>query len=132
MSPTALGEYCIKCGAKCTVNLEPAPDGDSELYVFRCPNGHGPQLILDGPTLPEGEPTETATLQWPLKETDVDVPLTTTPETVVVGSIFLIDAEYMTVSDVSNSDNPVVTRATRGSLLDYHPGGAEVTIWSES
>jgi hypothetical protein len=85
------------------------------------------------PTPPEPPPTEdpieTAVVQWPVKETDTDIALASVPTTVVVGSIFLIDLEYMVVIDVSNPDNPKVMRATNGSAIAAHEAGAEVSIW---
>jgi len=78
---------------------------------------------------PTGSPTETGVLQWDLAITDTDVPLSTPPTTVVVGSVFLIDTEYMTVSDISNIDNPKVTRATHGSTVAAHAAGAAISIW---
>jgi hypothetical protein len=121
----------MKCGAKCTVNLEAAPEGTAQAFVYRCPNGHGIQLMIEV-TPPEGDPTETGVLQWPLKTTDTDVPLATPPTTVALGSVFLIDTEYMTVTDISNIDNPAVTRATNGSVIDAHDAGAAVSIWGNA
>lgn len=79
---------------------------------------------------PSGDPTETAFVQWDVAETDTDIALTAPlPATVLVGSVFLIDAEYMDVVDISNVDNPGVTRGTRGSTVATHAAGAEVSIW---
>jgi hypothetical protein len=75
--------------------------------------------------VPEGEPTETAEVQWNVSQSDTDIPLKRRPWTVDVGATFLIDQEYMTVSDVSNIDNPGVTRTTPVP----HQQGAIVTIW---
>jgi hypothetical protein len=77
---------------------------------------------------PSGEPTGTATLQWDVQETDTDIALTEATA-VTVGSVFLIDSEYMTVNDVSNADNPGVTRATHGSTVAAHTAGTQVSIW---
>lgn len=85
--------------------------------------------ITNPPVGPSGDPTETGVLQWALAATDTDVPLAAPPTTVVVGSVFKIDFEYMTVTDISNVDNPKVTRATHGSLAAAHDQGAAVTIW---
>ena len=56
---------------------------------------------------PTGEPTETVVVQWPVKETDTDIALTSTPSTVVVGSVFfdgnLIDAGTHPVATWQNS-----------------------------
>ena len=88
---------------------------------------------LEEPTPPEppptGDPVETNAVQWPVKEIDTDIALASTPMTVVVGSIFLIDLEYMVVIDVSNPDNPKVTRGTNGSGVATHEAGAAVSIW---
>jgi hypothetical protein len=78
---------------------------------------------------PTGEPTETATVQWDVAETDTDIALTPPAPLLTVGSVFLIDTEYMTVVDVSNADNPGVTRATHGSTVATHTAGAQVSIW---
>jgi hypothetical protein len=129
MSPTVLGEYCARCGAKSTITIEPTPKGDKEVQVYRCPNGHGIQLIEDFVPPPTGTPTETGIVQWPVAEADTDIALTTAPTTVQVGSVFLIDAEYMDVTDISNIDNPGVSRAAHGTVAAAHAAGVEVSIW---
>jgi hypothetical protein len=118
MSPTMLGEYCARCAMKSIIRSE----GGFTVYV--CPRGHGIQAMPEQP-----EQTETATLQWPVAETDTDIALTSTPTTVVVGSMLLVDSEYMTVTDVSNLDNPGVARGALGSAITAHAAGAEVKIW---
>ena len=128
MSPAKLGEYCARCGGKCTVTLEPSPDDAAiEVLVYRCPNGHGIQLITAAP--PTGDPTETGTVQWAIKPTDTDIALTAAPTTVVIGSVLLIDSEYMAVNNVSNPDNIGVQRGTNGSVAAAHEAGAAVSIW---
>jgi hypothetical protein len=129
MSPTVLGEYCARCGAKSTITIEPTPKGDKEVQVYRCPNGHGIQLIEDFVPPPTGTPTETGIVQWPVAEADTDIALTTAPTTVQVGSVFLIDDEYMDVTDISNIDNPGVSRAAHGTVAAAHAAGVEVSIW---
>ena len=112
------GEYCARCAAKTVLTSEYG----FEVYV--CPNGHGIQVITQKP-----EPTETGEVQWPVAQTDTDIALVSTPATVVVGSVLLIDSEYMLVNDVSNPDNPGVDRGALNSMISPHPAGAEVTIW---
>lgn len=80
---------------------------------------------------PSGNPTETGEVQWLVAVTDTDIALVSTPSTVVVGSTFLIDAEYMIVSGISNPDNPNVTRGAYGSVVAAHAAGAAVTIWGQ-
>jgi hypothetical protein len=79
-------------------------------------------------TFPTGEPTETCIVQWPVKIADTDIALTAVPTTVVVGSVFVIDLECMTVTDISNPDNPAVTRATHGTDAATHEAGATVLV----
>jgi hypothetical protein len=69
-------------------------------------------------------------VQWDVAVTDTDIPFTTPPTTVVIGSVFLIDSEYMTVNDVSNVDNPGVERGTHGSEPAAHTAGTEISVWS--
>jgi hypothetical protein len=76
-----------------------------------------------------GDPTETNVVQWPVGLADTDIAFTTAPATVVVDSVFLIDAEYMTVVDVSNADNPGVTRGAHESIIAEHAAGAVISIW---
>jgi hypothetical protein len=86
----------------------------------------------DPPTPPPGivgDPTETNVVQWPVGLADTDIAFTTAPATVVVDSTFLIDAEYMTVVDVSNIDNPGVTRGAHESIIAEHAAGAVISIW---
>jgi hypothetical protein len=93
--------------------------------VVVSPPGGGPP-----PEVPSGEPSETNQVQWDVKEADTDIALVTAPSTaVVVGSVFLIDLEYMTVGDISNVDNPGVTRGTYSSTVTTHTAGTPVTIW---
>jgi len=40
--PTLLGEYCIRCGAKCVTT--PSEDGKDTVYT--CPRGDGVQAIV--------------------------------------------------------------------------------------
>ena len=74
---TAPGDYCARCGNKCDVTLE------GGFQVYRCPNGHGIQLLVTP------DPTETGILQWPIDENEIDIPLTTPPTTVIlsIGSV---------------------------------------------
>lgn len=74
---------------------------------------------------PTGEPTETSYVQWPVQVTDIDIALTTSPWTAVVGSIMQIDDEVMTVSDVTIPDNIGVTRTDPVP----HDPGTLVKIW---
>jgi hypothetical protein len=115
-----LGEYCIRCAMKTTIVSE------SGFTVYVCPR-HGIQAITEKP-----EQTETATVQWPVAETDTDIALVSAPTTVVVGSTLLIDSEFMTVTDVSNPDNPGVARGALGSTVTAHAAGVEVKIWGSS
>jgi hypothetical protein len=55
---TMPGEFCGRCGAKSTINIEPAPEGGADVQVYRCPNGHGIQRITPVATEPPAE-TET-------------------------------------------------------------------------
>jgi hypothetical protein len=81
------------------------------------------------PPPPSGPPTEYATIQWPVKVEDTDIALTAAPTTVAVGSLFGVDKEYMTVTDISNPDNPVVKRGTYGTTAAAHQAGNTVAIW---
>jgi hypothetical protein len=80
---------------------------------------------------PTGDPSETNTTQWAVKETDTDIALASMPTTVVVGSVFLIDEEYMTVASVSNPENPAVVRGAYNTVPATHEAGAAVSIWSD-
>jgi hypothetical protein len=79
-----------------------------------------------------GEITETLTVQWPVAIADTDIAVIPTPTTVVVGSSFRIGEEYMEVVDISNADNPTVTRATNGSTAATHDAGASITVYGAS
>jgi hypothetical protein len=46
-----------------------------------------------------------------------------------VGSAVKVDAEYMTVTDNSDLNNLVVTRASFDSVISVHDAGAIVDIW---
>lgn len=74
-------------------------------------------------------PTSTAIVQWPVSETDTDIAFEQAPD-VDVGSVLLIDAEYMTVNDISNADNIGVDRGTHGTTAAAHEAGAIASIWS--
>lgn len=80
---------------------------------------------------PTEDPTETNTVQWAVKETDTDIALASTPESVDVGSVFLIDDEYMTVASIANPDNPAVVRGAYNTVPAIHAAGVEVQIWSD-
>lgn len=72
-----------------------------------------------------GELTETRFTQWVVAPTDTDIALDQPAGTAVVGSVFLIEQEWMTVSDISNVDNPAVERTAPVE----HPAGAEVEVY---
>lgn len=55
MSPAKLGEWCTRCGAKCSVRI------DNGKQIYECPNRHGIQRIEDAPK--EELPAETAAPQ---------------------------------------------------------------------
>jgi hypothetical protein len=95
--------------------------------------GNTPPPEPIAPTPPAGfvgDPSETAAVQWPVGIADTDIAFVTTPATVVIDSVFLIDAEYMTVVDLSSPDNPGVTRGTYGSTAAEHAAGAPIYIWA--
>ena len=81
---------------------------------------------VDGVT---GEPTGQATVQWAVKPEDTDISLTAPLTGVPVGSVFGIDTEYMTVTDIANADNPAVSRAAYGTTAAAHAEGSTVSIW---
>jgi len=83
------------------------------------------------PPAPDAVPIATAEVQWPVSLENTDIPLTAPLDpVVVVGSVFKIDDEMMTVTDISNIDNPVVTRSTFGTATAEHEAGATVEIFA--
>jgi hypothetical protein len=75
---------------------------------------------------PHGGLTETGFVQWAVGVADTDIALQEPSTTAVVGSLLLIDAEWMTVNDISNEDNLAVTRTAPVE----HDAGAEVQIFA--
>jgi hypothetical protein len=105
---------------------------DGTRYVgLKHPDGSESVLMFAGDVdfPPAGSPGEPGVLQWAISSDDTDVPLAPPVPAVAVGSTFKLDAEYMTVTDISNADNPKVTRGGRGSAPAAHAQGAAITIW---
>ena len=95
--------------------------------------GNTPPPEPVAPTPPAGfvgDPSETNAVQWAVTLGDTDIAFATPPTTVVIDSVFLIDAEYMTCNDISNFDNPGVVRGTYGSTAAAHDPGAAIYVWA--
>lgn len=119
--PTKLGEYCIRCGAKC--EIQPSPTGINNVYV--CPNGHGIQGIASPAT-----PSETGLLNMAMNDTTDDiVALENASTTAIAGAYLVIDDETMEVLDATDSSNLKVARGANDSTPAAHTIGAQVNIY---
>jgi Protein of unknown function (DUF3383) len=71
----------------------------------------------------------TSSLAADVDDAVTDIPLATAPTIPLqIGDLLYIEAEYMTVTDATDQSNPVVTRASKGSVAAAHLTGALVTI----
>lgn len=111
-------------------------EGDAQVVLDSKPDNSivlvGTNLKIEDEymTVSELGESEIATTQWTVQKTDTDIALAAVPTTVEVGSVFLIDLEYMKVTDVSNVDNPVVERGSFGTAIVEHSAGTKIIIWA--
>lgn len=93
-----------------------------------------PPTDPSGPEPPEPPPdtsaTETGVLNMAMNDsTDSLVALADKTLTATVGDVLLVDSEYMKITDASDLNNLLVTRAACGSVSAVHEIGAPVSIW---
>jgi hypothetical protein len=79
---------------------------------------------------PDPPATETGVLNMAMNDsTDSLVALADKTLTATVGDVLLVDSEYMKITDASDLNNLLVTRAACGSVIGVHEIGAPVSIW---